>query len=191
MVSYGKPWLRRVSDLTVRGIDLMKRCFISSLARSRQPESTLVNVAQFVVISIVPFCLNLLMKNTQSTINQNQPESTRCAILISAPTLQDPPADEDICIAVLLNEHMECSICLDTFSIDIGTTEAIIRKCLPIQSKVCHHYFRHGCIQKIQAPKADSNNDVEPERIPCYHCLGEAAFCPSRPNYHWMLIDFL
>ena len=174
--SSGKLWFRRVSDLTVRGM----------VARFGQPEST----PAFAII-IVLFCLKLLMKNAQSTVGQNQPEFTRHATLIGAPTPQDPQADGAFCVAVLLTEHRECSICYESFSTYTDTADENIREKLPVQSRTCRHYFCHGCILRAHAQRATSRFGVVPERISCFYCSAEDAFCPTQPNYHWMLLDLL
>ena len=92
---------------------------------------------------------------------------------------------------MLLTKHRECSICYEPFSADTGATDENIIERIPVQSATCRHYFCLGCILRIHAQKATSNFGVVPERISCCYCSAEDAFCPTRPNYHWMLIDIL
>ena len=163
-VSHGKLWFRRVSDLTVKGI----------VARLGQPESIPANYVLFAVISIVLFCFKLSMKNTQ-------PEFTGRAILIGAPTPQDPRADGALHVAVLLSEHRECSICYESFSTNTGATEKDIRERSPVQSATCRHYFCHGCILRVHAQRATFW--LVPERISCCICSAENAFCLRSQTY--------
>ena len=179
---------KEVYDLLVRGIDYHH---FLPLGRFPQPASELANFALFALIIIVVICFKLSPKYTHSTKGQNHPEIMRRAILIDAPTPQDPQAEGALRVAVLLTEHRECSICYESFSTDTGATDVNIKECLPVQSATCRHYFCHGCILRIHAQKATSNFGVVPERISCCYCSAEDAFCPTRPNYHWMLIDIL
>ena len=179
---------KEVYDLLMRGIDYHH---FLPLGRFPQPASELANFALFALIIIVVICFKLSPKYTHSTKGQKHPEIMRRAILIDAPTPQDPRAEGALRVAVLLTEHRECSICYESFSTDTSATDVNIKECLPVQSATCRHYFCHGCILRIHAQKATSSFGVVPERISCCYCSAEDAFCPTRPNYHWMLIDIL
>jgi hypothetical protein len=183
--------LSKEYDLVMRGIELIDYHHFLPLGKFPQPASALANFAPITVIIISVICFKLSSKRTQSTKGQKHPENMRRAILIDAPTPQDPRADGTLRVAVLLTEHSECSICYELFSTDTGATDENIRECLPVQSATCRHYFCHGCILRIQAQKATSSFGVVPERIACCYCSAVDAFCPTRPNYHWTLIDIL
>ena len=190
--------LKEVYDLTMRGIELIDYHHFSPLGRIPQPTSALANFVSFTVIIIAVFCFKLLSKCTQSTKDQKHPDIMRRVVLIDAPTPQDPLAEGALSVAVLLTENRECSICYESFTNDTRATDKNTGECLPMQSATCCHYFCHGCILKIKAQKDGTirtitlgNFGFVPERILCCYCLTKDAFCPTRPNYHWTLIDIL
>jgi hypothetical protein len=117
--------------------------------------------------------------------------SEQCATLINIPPYQHFFDDDEIEDIVRLNDEQKaCIICFNRFSADMSNTNDIINRHLPVLSKTCDHWYCHGCILDAQAAGAESNR--VPEWIPCLGCcIIEDAFCPSKPNYHRLLIDLL
>jgi hypothetical protein len=89
-------------------------------------------------------------------------------------------------------EHTKCQICFTKFSTDTNNQDEDIRHLLPVSSESCDHYFCLGCITNQQVSIAEGrNNGRVPKWIECMTCKAKTAFCPSKPRYHRLLIDFL
>ena len=90
-------------------------------------------------------------------------------------------------------EHTTCQICFTKFSTstDTNNQDENIKDLLPVSSESCDHYFCHGCITMQQVSIAEERSGRVPKWIECMTCKTKTAFCPSKPRYHRLLIDFL
>ena len=93
-------------------------------------------------------------------------------------------------MVALTVEHTTCYICRDDFEYDVRSDNEDIKKHLPVLSKSCDHWFCHGCIIEEHFRLSGESGSVS-KWIKCMVCRQNAAFCPSKPIYHRMLIDLL